>query len=459
VADIATELLPLLTSGVGGLNGSKGGAVPSSYTDPLLGTDLANFLSSSRPYNNARPKAFLNWMVVGEDYNAVSSTNHVSAVQIPAMNAGDTLKRRNGWVYIYLSNESAQDVYFDNLVINHKHGPLLEQKDYYPFGMDNPALSTKALKANYKENRNKFNDGSELQSKEFNDSSGLEVYDFGARTYDPQIGRFLQIDPLALVIEDWSPYAYAYNNPILFNDPLGLLADTTHLEPVIVVGYCQNVVSKSSPDVAGSVGPPPSGGSIDGPGGGGTSSSSSSTSAPNNANQNNGDHNIVTDIAYELNKFNPLANFYNAISTYISGHDSYGVPQSNSEATAQLASIVPIGRVATVTEEIVSGEIKNVTVYISKTSSEVIQYVGITNNLAKRAAAHLSEKGINIIPLMENLSRSDAKAVEQALIEINGLGTNGGPLLNKINSISSSNPEYANQLTRGYELLKSIGFK
>jgi len=89
----------------------------------------------------------------------------------------------------------------------------------------------------------------------------------------------------------------------------------------------------------------------------------------------------------------------------------------------------------------------------------VTRYVGITNNLARRAAQHLATKGINIEPLMQGLSRADARAVEQALIEIHGLGKNGGTLLNKINSIAVSNPSYSAQLQRGYELLSSIGYR
>lgn len=88
----------------------------------------------------------------------------------------------------------------------------------------------------------------------------------------------------------------------------------------------------------------------------------------------------------------------------------------------------------------------------------VTRYVGITNNLARRAAEHLAKKGINIEPLMQGLSRADARAVEQALIEVNGLIKNGGTLLNKINSISPANPIYGTQLQRGFELLKSIGY-
>ena len=75
-------------------------------------------------------------------------------------------------------------------------------------------------------NRLKFNGGNEFQNGEFIDGSGLETYDAVHRMYDPQIGRFHQIDALSDVSNNYSTYSFASDNPIHRNDPLGL-ADTT----------------------------------------------------------------------------------------------------------------------------------------------------------------------------------------------------------------------------------------
>ena len=93
----------------------------------------------------------------------------------------------------------------------------------------------------------------------------------------------------------------------------------------------------------------------------------------------------------------------------------------------------------------------------------VTRYVGITDDIVKRGQAHLREKGITIdrIEGLQNLSRADARAVEQTLIDYHGLGKDGGTLINKINSISSvKNPtKYEQGLIRGAELLKKAGYE
>lgn len=65
------------------------------------------------------------------------------------------------------------------------------------------------------ENRKKFN------GIEQNTDLDLNIYEAFYRNLDPQIGRFLQIDPKIESAEAWSPYSAMLNNPIRYVDPLG----------------------------------------------------------------------------------------------------------------------------------------------------------------------------------------------------------------------------------------------
>jgi len=113
--------------------------------------------------------------------------------------------KKNGYAYIYFSNESNDVVFFDNFNLTHQAGPLLEETHYYPFGLTMGGVSCKALN-NTPENKN-----DKFQGQPLDDDLGINWYGFRYRNHDPQIGRFIQIDPLSEKYLYNSTYAFSEN--------------------------------------------------------------------------------------------------------------------------------------------------------------------------------------------------------------------------------------------------------
>lgn len=186
-------------------------------------TNLNSFLNTSPGSTVAN--AHLNWVLFDDQFKYV--TGDVDPVQTNGGYKEHTkfinspvLISKSGYLYIFVSNKSNLEVFFDNLVVTHYKGPLLEETHYYPFGLTMAGISSKAI--GKLQNKYGFNGGNELQNKEFSDGSGLELYDAKFRMLDPQLGRFQQVDPLGDASAGLSTYGFASNNPFSRLDPLGL---------------------------------------------------------------------------------------------------------------------------------------------------------------------------------------------------------------------------------------------
>jgi RHS repeat-associated protein len=165
-----------------------------------------------------------------------------------------------GYVKHTFANESSNFNYVFNYVdhlgnvrlsytldpTNNNQLKIMDENHYYPFGLKHNGYSAtqqmyvpppgtitmyeppvtlipvvNAADVTYKY---KYN-GKELQDENIGGGQ-LNWYDYGARNYDPALGRWMNIDPLAEVSRRWSPYNYAYNSPMFFLDPDGMLSDS-----------------------------------------------------------------------------------------------------------------------------------------------------------------------------------------------------------------------------------------
>ena len=199
--------------GVAGVPGESG-AIYSGVNS------AANLFFGGKSQSDESPGAYVNYILFDKEYNvldggwkqALPTPFSKQQLQFNTLNITEP-----GYVYVYLSyeGESNQFVYFDDLKVAHTPTNVVQYNEYYPYGLQTSASWTREGD----KNAYLYNQGTEL-----NGSTGW--YETAFRGYDGTLGRFMQQDPLAAA-EYWkSPFAYAGNNPIMFNDPTGLLKAT-----------------------------------------------------------------------------------------------------------------------------------------------------------------------------------------------------------------------------------------
>jgi RHS repeat-associated protein len=189
------------------------------FEAPNLAEKLNTIVPSN--YNAAAPKAHLNYLFFDDNLQLVADLS--GKIQVSPNGAGTSgwqmvgtgteicnctavAPGSSGYIAIYVDNQSlGKKVWFDDLHIEHYTSEVLEEDHYYPFGLtvqldQNASVQTEQP---YK-----------LTTKELETAFDLNIYDFGARMQDMQLGRWWGVDPLAEKWNSYSPYNYVLNNPI-----------------------------------------------------------------------------------------------------------------------------------------------------------------------------------------------------------------------------------------------------
>ncbi len=183
--------------------------------------NVTSFLNSQPPYNSGStiPLAYVNWVLFDEQFNLVSSSSGFERVSAAGVIEPHTKQdmpiTQSGYLYIYVSNTTPNiPVYFDNLKVKHIRGALLETNEYYPYGLKMASISYKASMT--MTNSFGWNGGNEYE-----DEGELNYSNTFYRKYDAQIGRFTGVDMMAENFSGINPYQFGFNNPVMFNDPMG----------------------------------------------------------------------------------------------------------------------------------------------------------------------------------------------------------------------------------------------
>ncbi len=238
---ILANILSAFTGGVP-VGGKYSGSEMSG--SGLLNVPVGDFLTyQGGQTNTARPRAYLNWMILDDEqlklvpgnYGVVQVPDITGTMQRQVMQAASGALidvKRNGYLYVYVSNESQGSVYFDNIRVEHTRGALTEETHYYPVGMQMMGICSQALNSTLIGNDYKY------QGQEYESGLGLNMLEFEARMYDPQIGRWHVPDPANQFA---SPYTGMGNNWAISVDPDGRIVFLAAIGIAALIGGTTNL--------------------------------------------------------------------------------------------------------------------------------------------------------------------------------------------------------------------------
>lgn len=337
--------------------------------------------------------------------------------------------------------------------ISNLAGNVSQHIEYMPFG-----------EMLVDEHINSFNTPFKFNGKEYDEETGN--YFYGARYYDPKWSIFISVDPLAE--QTMSSYGYCYNSPNNYVDPTGMEADgwiTTlkadgnkahtynssinSCEEAIAAGYDINNLEGVYESIK-------------------VSANDGSYSFNLNAdgtvtNALWGDVPVTMGPIYGTDSYFLRTEGGSDISTNKLAIDTR-TAQGNVTAMGFSSPFFPMGMVmnsalgnlgraisseaAMAEASVASGTTSNVVRYSGYTGFDkggIMRYVGITSrNTSIRIGKHIASNTeraslqFRAVKTATSMTKAQARAWEQRIINANGLQKNGGVLYNKINSIAPS---------------------
>jgi RHS repeat-associated protein len=192
------------------------------YSGPQLSVSLLNLINSLLNINTTAESQRAGAMIV----RALDSAgNYIDGQMINAYYSSTWAKSSSQYlvtnpavkqIQIQLTAKTGNTVYYDDFWVMRKRmlAKIVQENHYYPYGLNIKGLEY--IAPPFENTYNLYN-GKEMVLK-----NQLEWNDYGARYYDPQIGRWHVVDPMAEKAQGWTPYRYCFDNPVNLIDPDGM---------------------------------------------------------------------------------------------------------------------------------------------------------------------------------------------------------------------------------------------